>query len=271
ASSYLNLMDTARKYLPDIALAGDIIVGFCGETDNDFQETVELVKRVQYQSLYIFRYSPRPGTAADRGQADDIPDEVKAARNSELLAVQQGIQEQIRKQQIGKTVEVLVEGFSKAARKARGETKGQVRTRGKSSPTFRVREANGAPIAGVANGSPRLLPSRDEVPQCAQGRDAISAADFDLPEQASEQDRGAEVSRDKSDQLVGRTPHDAVVLFDAPESYIGAIVEVHVESATAHSLFGRLIGVKSPPRVAEKISVDSAQKPAGQFALPIVT
>lgn len=270
ASSYLKLMDTARKYLPDIALAGDIIVGFCGETDADFQETVELVRQVEYQSLYIFRYSPRPGTAADRVQDDDIPEEVKAARNSELLALQQSIQQKLREKQIGNTVEVLVEGFSKAARKARGETKGQVRTRGKSSPTFRVHE-NGGLHANVENGSPRLLPSNAGDATDARGTESPRAADFDLPAQASEQDRGTEVSTDKSDQLVGRTPHDAVVLFNAPASYIGAIVEVHIESATAHSLFGRLTGVQSPPRPPTQTTDSAPEKPAGQHALPIVS
>ena len=112
-AEYLRLMDTARQYVPDLALAGDFIVGFCGETEADFQATVELVRRVQYKSVFVFKYSPRPGTAADRGQADDVPMEVKAARNHELLAVQSEIGLQQKRALVGTTVEVLVEGFGK--------------------------------------------------------------------------------------------------------------------------------------------------------------
>ena len=139
ADSYLELMDTARKYIPGIALAGDFIVGFCGETEADFQQTVELVRRVQYESLFIFKYSPRPGTKADRRE-DDIPDEVKSRRNNELLAVQNEISHARKRAMIGREVEVLVEGPSKAARKAQGEQRSQLRTRGKAAPAFLGRD-----------------------------------------------------------------------------------------------------------------------------------
>ncbi|MBN2446378.1 MAG: tRNA (N6-isopentenyl adenosine(37)-C2)-methylthiotransferase MiaB [Phycisphaerae bacterium] len=118
ADSYLRLMDTARQYVPDIALAGDFIVGFTGETDEDFAATVDLVRRVEYKQIFVFKYSPRPGTAADRSLADDIPQDVKARRNNELLAVQTAIMERQKRALVGRTVEVLVEGYSKAARRA---------------------------------------------------------------------------------------------------------------------------------------------------------
>jgi tRNA-2-methylthio-N6-dimethylallyladenosine synthase len=115
---YLRLMDMARQYVPEIALAGDFIVGFCGESEADFRATVALVERVQYKSIFVFKYSPRPGTAADRSRADDVPAEVKAARNHELLAVQSGISRRQKQALVGQTVEVLVEGYSKVARRA---------------------------------------------------------------------------------------------------------------------------------------------------------
>ncbi len=139
AGSYLKLMDTARKYVPDIALAGDFIVGFCGETEEDFQRTVDLVRRVQYEGLFIFKYSPRPGTKADRIGDDDVPHDVKTLRNNELLAIQSEISHRRKQVLIGREVEILVEGPSKAARKAQGETSSQQRTRGKHSPTFSSR------------------------------------------------------------------------------------------------------------------------------------
>ncbi len=119
ADEYLRLMDTARRYVPDIALAGDFIVGFSGETETDFQRTLDLVRRVEYKQIFVFKYSPRPGTAADRRQVDDVPTEVKVRRNRDLLATQMEIMERQKRALIGQTVEVLVECYSKVARRAR--------------------------------------------------------------------------------------------------------------------------------------------------------
>lgn len=116
-SDYRRLMDTARRYLPNIALAGDMIVGFCGETEADFRATVDLVRRVEYTGLFVFKYSPRPGTAADRRLDDDVPIEVKQARNNELLAVQAEVGLRRRQALVGRTVEVLVEGYSKLSKR----------------------------------------------------------------------------------------------------------------------------------------------------------
>lgn len=117
-AEYLRLMDTARRYIPHIALAGDFIVGFCGESDADFAQTVDLVRRVEYKNIFVFKYSTRPGTAADRNLADDVPTEIKIARNRELLAVQAEIGLRQRQALVGQRVEVLVEGYSKVARQA---------------------------------------------------------------------------------------------------------------------------------------------------------
>ena len=114
-AEYLDLLQKARQIVPDIAIAGDFIVGFPGETEEDFQKSVELVKKAQYKNCFIFKYSPRPGTRADEKNADDVPMEVKRRRNIELLAVQGQISETLNKCFIGKTVKVLVEGTSKKA------------------------------------------------------------------------------------------------------------------------------------------------------------
>jgi len=116
---YLRLMDTAREYVPDIALAGDFIVGFCGETEEDFEATANLVRRVEYKGVFVFKYSPRPGTSAERAKTDDIPTDVKARRNNDLLAVQREISLRQKRAMIGQTVEVLVEGYSRPALRAR--------------------------------------------------------------------------------------------------------------------------------------------------------
>lgn len=116
---YKRLMDTARRYVPDIALAGDFIVGFCGETEADFDATVALVRWVEYKNVFVFKYSPRPGTAADRLKDDDVPPEVKQRRNNDLLAVQAEISAGRNLALVGRRFEVLVEGHSKAAVRAR--------------------------------------------------------------------------------------------------------------------------------------------------------
>ena len=112
---YLELLDRARRIVPDVAIAGDFIVGFPGETEEDFQATVDLVRQARYRNCFIFRYSPRPGTTADKRHQDSVPDEVKQRRNVELLAVQEAISGQLSGEFLGRTVTVLVEGLSKKA------------------------------------------------------------------------------------------------------------------------------------------------------------
>jgi tRNA-2-methylthio-N6-dimethylallyladenosine synthase len=118
AEQYIELMDQARAVVPGIALAGDFIVGFCGETDADFEQTVALVERIRYKNLFVFKYSPRPSTVADRRLPDDVPIDVKRERNSRLLEMQKRISLEDHQRLIGRSVEVLVEGYSKAAIRA---------------------------------------------------------------------------------------------------------------------------------------------------------
>jgi len=113
ATWYLELLDKARATIPGIAIAGDFIVGFPGETEEDFNETVELLKKAQYKNSFIFKYSPRPGTTADKKLEDTIPAEVKQKRIAELLAAQEKISDELSRDFLGKEVQVLVEGLSK--------------------------------------------------------------------------------------------------------------------------------------------------------------
>jgi len=115
AAEYLNLLARAREVVPEIAVAGDFIVGFPGETDEDFEATVDLVRKAQYRNCFIFKYSPRPGTTADKRHADTVSDAVKQQRNVALLAVQEEISGQLSQAFLGRTVKVLVEGLSKKA------------------------------------------------------------------------------------------------------------------------------------------------------------
>ena len=113
AAWYLEILDKARATVPGIAIAGDFIVGFPGETEDDFQATVDLLNKARYRNSFIFKYSPRPGTTADKRLQDTVPADVKQKRIAELLAVQEKISDQLSRDFLGKEVKVLVEGLSK--------------------------------------------------------------------------------------------------------------------------------------------------------------
>ncbi len=113
AEQYLEFIAKARSIVPDIAVAGDFIVGFPGETEEDFKHTVELVKKTRYKNCFVFKYSPRPGTNAIDKMKDDVPAEIKKQRNIELLEIQNNISEQDNRKFKDRSVKVLVEGPSK--------------------------------------------------------------------------------------------------------------------------------------------------------------
>src|SRR4051794_36202416 len=113
AAQYTDFVDRARGYMPDVSIASDFIVGFPTETDEEFQQTVNLVKLCRFKNSFIFKYSPRPGTVAIDRFADDVPEDVKRRRNNELLAVQQQVTLEENRKLVGKTLEVMVEGESK--------------------------------------------------------------------------------------------------------------------------------------------------------------
>ena len=115
AAHYLELIEKARAVVPEIAVAGDFIVGFPGETEDDFQATADLTRQARYKNCFVFKYSPRPGTTADKRLADTIPDEVKQRRIVGLLAVQEQISGELNQAFLGRQVTVLVEGPSKKA------------------------------------------------------------------------------------------------------------------------------------------------------------
>lgn len=114
-ADYRDMMARIRATIPDCAVSSDFIVGFCGETDADFQQTVDLVKECRFKNSFIFKYSARPTTKAAELLPDDVPEEVKKSRNNELLEVQDVISEELNAEFLGRTVDVLIEGPSKKA------------------------------------------------------------------------------------------------------------------------------------------------------------
>lgn len=223
---YLEFLDRARARLDQpqagrpLTVAGDIIVGFPTETDEDHAATVALLRRAAYKNCFIFKYSPRPGTVAIDRFEDDVPDEVKRERNQELLALQQGISAEVSAAYVGRTVEVFVEGVSPRAAKAIG------------------RARTPEPRSGVAltvHGEPAGNPAADREPAEAldgQGQ-AVGAG-------------GDGSSTDGRVQMVGRTDGDLIVFFDASESQsldslIGRVERVRVERSSALALFGSTV------------------------------
>ncbi len=163
---YREMLDRIRAAIPDAAITSDFIVGFCGETEEDFRQSIELVRHARFKNSFIFKYSSRPFTKAAELFADDVPEEVKRRRNNELLAVQNAICLEGNRPYLGRTVEILVEGPSKVARK----------------------QPPDAPVI----------------------------------------------------QLIGRTIHDRIVVFDGPRELTGRILNVVIEKLDPFTLFGKI-------------------------------
>ena len=108
---YLELIDELKSEVPGVSLTTDIIVGFPGETDAQFQDTLKIMERIGYSSSFMFAYSPRPGTPANEFE-DSVPEETKRQRLQEIIQLQNRMTEEQGKTYKGKTVEVLIEGKS---------------------------------------------------------------------------------------------------------------------------------------------------------------
>ena len=113
AKQYLHIVDSLKEKCGEIAFSTDIIVGFPGETDADFEATRAVLKRVAYDNAFIFKYSPRKGTKAAEQMVDDIPQSVKEERNRILLEDLAECSERANLPFVGRTIEVLAEGVSK--------------------------------------------------------------------------------------------------------------------------------------------------------------
>lgn len=214
---YLEFLDRARGILdqPEIGrpltVAGDIIVGFPTETEEDVDATARLLERARYKNCFIFKYSPRPGTIAFDKLADDVPEQVKRVRNSRLLGLQQSISESVSREYEGRTVDVFVEGLSERQKK---------------------RDRAAAPSNGLIG-----LTIRGRA---MEGACEHACGDGGVHVESPEPD-GAGV------QITGRTDGDLIVHVDMPpggraraESLVGQIIPVRIESVRPLSLHGTL-------------------------------
>ncbi len=209
---YIEFVDRARAILDQpekgrpLSVSGDIIVGFPGETDEDFAATVALVRRARYKNCFIFKYSARPGTTAFDKLADDVPEAVKRRRNNELLAVQAEISDGLSREQIGRTFDVLIEGLSRKEQKRRRTPAGACSENGTVTLTIGGRASTACAIDDETEAGP---PGGDEP---------------------------------GSVQLSGRTDTDMIVFMDVPhggaEDWIGKIIPVRITGANNLALYG---------------------------------
>jgi tRNA-2-methylthio-N6-dimethylallyladenosine synthase len=114
---YLDRINAIHDIIPDCALSTDMITGFCTETEDDHKQSLSLMEEVGFDFAYMFKYSERPGTKAARKYKDDVPENTKAERLSEMIALQNKISAQSKRNDIGKVFEVLIEGYSKRSDK----------------------------------------------------------------------------------------------------------------------------------------------------------
>jgi tRNA-2-methylthio-N6-dimethylallyladenosine synthase len=110
---YLSKVKRIREIMPDCGLSTDVITGFCTETDEEHKDTLSLMEQCRFDMAYMFSYSERPGTLAERRYTDDVPDEVKQKRLEEIIALQNSHSRESYKNDIGKEFEVLIENSSK--------------------------------------------------------------------------------------------------------------------------------------------------------------
>jgi tRNA-2-methylthio-N6-dimethylallyladenosine synthase len=174
---YIDLIDRGRGYVPGLAVASDFIVGFCGETEQDHEASLQLIERCRFKNIFVFKYSPRPGTVADRRDENDVADTIRRRRNADLLACQERVSRAANQPLVGRAVEVLVEGYSKAAVKVQG----------------------------------------------------------------AEQGRDRDAGWRRSDQLVGRTRANQIVVFPGGDEHIGRMVRIRITAATALTLHGTFV------------------------------
>ncbi|MEE9211639.1 MAG: MiaB/RimO family radical SAM methylthiotransferase [Phycisphaeraceae bacterium] len=160
---YRDLIDLVRRYLPDCEIATDIICGFGTETEQDHHATADLLRECRFKNAYIFKYSPRPGTAAFDRLEDDVPDETKRRRNNELLAVQSEISAGIHAAYVGKTLRVFVESVSEKTRRARDNGNGQSIFLGWEGPIAQLAGRTDGDLIAMFDGEESLVGSIVDV------------------------------------------------------------------------------------------------------------
>ncbi|MFN5586155.1 MAG: tRNA (N6-isopentenyl adenosine(37)-C2)-methylthiotransferase MiaB [Planctomyces sp.] len=214
---YREMMARINDIIPGCAVSSDFIVGFCGETDEAFEKSMQLIRDCRFKNSFIFKYSPRTGTKADELYPDDVPDEVKRRRNNEMLELQNRISEEDNAEFIGRKVGILVEGPSKSA----------------------ARRAAREGLPADAAGTPPLhqLDHHDHHDHHDE-RGALEHAGLAEPQQLQHASPAAERL---ALQLTGRTECDRIVVFDGNPRLIGSLAEIEIHDCTSTTLIGSIV------------------------------
>tara|TARA_Y100000768_G_scaffold52358_1_gene34430 strand:- start:62 stop:1372 length:1311 start_codon:yes stop_codon:yes gene_type:complete len=154
-SEFLALCDKIKNYMPDCSLSTDIIVGFPGETESEFEDTLDIVRQVEFNSSFMFKYSSRPGTKASQ-YSDQIPENIKQNRLEKLIGLQKEVTHNVNSRLIGKDLQVIVEKESKKSRNQwAGRTNGntwvifdKMNFKLKDTVTLRINDARGITLFG---------------------------------------------------------------------------------------------------------------------------
>ncbi len=255
---YLEKVELIRRKVPAVAITTDVIVGFCGETDQEFQHTYDLVRDLEFDKVHVAAYSPRPGTIAYRKLADDVPQEVKMARLHAIEQLEAGISARINGRLLGTEVEVLVEG-----QKRRAELAGRPRPAGHPEGPRGASHPEGPRAASHPEGSgpAKQTSRRHTLGEVAEhGADAFSAAPPTLvslqvearggepegsvqpfsPPPSSSPVQDSNQRPATSDQRLswyGRTRQNRLVHFTGP-AQPGDLVTVRIERASPWALVG---------------------------------
>jgi len=215
---YREMMDRIRTQIPGCAVSSDFIVGFCGETEESFQKSMDLIRECRFKNSFIFKYSKREGTKAFELFEDDIPEDVKRRRNNEMLDLQNAICDEDNAEFIGRRVSVLVEGPSKSAAKRA------------------ARES--APV------EPRpLLPMVALAGERSQGgdHDPVGVHDHQHDEEPQTMQHASPEAERLSMQLTGRSECDRIVVFDGNPRLIGTTAEIEIHDCTCTTLIGSIV------------------------------
>ncbi|MBR0226706.1 MAG: tRNA (N6-isopentenyl adenosine(37)-C2)-methylthiotransferase MiaB [Thermoguttaceae bacterium] len=200
---YRELVDRIYETIPGAAITSDFIVGFSGETEDEFLQTVDLVRYARFKNSFIFKYSVRPGNEASRIYVDDVPEEVKKRRNNELLAVQNEISAELNKSFLGREVEILVEGPSK-------------------------RESRSVAQEETLYAECEQTETPSEQPTTPEGITSVG-------------ELLATAAPNGTVQLTGRTECDRIVVFNGPREMAGTFQRVRVVDTAPFTLFGELL------------------------------
>ncbi len=219
---YREMMHRIQEHVPGCAVSSDFIVGFCGESEESFQKSMDLIRECRFKNSFIFKYSKREGTKAFDLFEDDIPDEVKRRRNNEMLDLQNAISEEDNAEFIGRRVTVMVEGPSKSSAK---------RAARESQPS---EFAPLLPIAGQhqAHGHDH---DHDHA-----GHDLLGHDHHEDTEPQTMQHASPEASR-LAMQLTGRSECDRIIVFDANPRLIGTTAEIEIHDCTSTTLMGTIV------------------------------